>query len=154
MPSLFARLRRAALTNGKTVWFPVVDAVGPAFAEKVLGFALPKILGRAYREISNGGFGPGPIIGLPGGYESSWGDLFKTWEVLQLEEEWEDGWLPIIDWGCLQFSIIDCEDDFQMVSLYEGEFHSEDYSFEELLEHWLDGEHPELHTGKFFRPKD
>ena len=41
-----------------------------------------------------------------------------------------------------------------MVSLFEGEFHSEDYSFEELQEHWLDGELLELHTGGFYRPKD
>ena len=68
----------------KTVWSPVVDAAGIAFAEEVFGFALPRILRRAYREISNGGFGPGPIIGLPGGYESSWGELFRTWETFLL----------------------------------------------------------------------
>jgi hypothetical protein len=153
MSSLFSRLRRAALTGGRAVRFPVVDAAGIAFAEEVFGFALPKILRRAYREISNGGFGPGPIIGLPGGYASSWGDLFKTWEAFQNDEGFEEGWLPIIDWGCNLASIIDCEDDFQMVSLYEGEFHNEDYSFEELLEHWLDGELPALHKGGFYREK-
>jgi hypothetical protein len=154
MPSLLSRLGRAALTNEKTVRFPVVDAAAIAFAEELFGFALPQILRRAYREISNGGFGPGPIIGLPGGYESSWGDLLQSWEELQRDEGYEEGWLPILDWGCAQFSIIDCADDFQMVSLYEGEFHNEDYSFEELLEHWLDGELPELHTGGFYRPED
>jgi hypothetical protein len=136
------------------VRFPVVETAGITFAEELFGFALPQILRRAYREIGNGGFGPGPIIGLPGGYESGWGDLIQTWEELQRDEAYEEGWLPIIDWGCAQFSIIDCEDDFQMVSLYEGEFHNEDDSFEELLEHWLDGELPELHTGGFYRPKD
>lgn len=109
------------------------------------------ILRRAYQEISNGGFGPGPIVGLPGGYQSSWGDLIQTWEELQRDPKCEDGWLPVIDWGCAQFSIVDCEDDFQMISLYEGEFHSEDYSFEELLEHWLVDELPELHTGDYYR---
>jgi hypothetical protein len=153
MSSLFSRLRTAIRTNGEAVQFPVVDAAGIAFAEEVFGFALPNILRRAYREIGNGGFGPGPIIGLPGGYKSSWGDLFQSWEELQRNAEYEDGWLPVIDWGCTQFSIVDCEDDFQMVSLYEGEFHSEDYSFEELLVHWLDGEFPELHTGGFYRLK-
>ncbi len=154
MPSLFSRLRRASLTNGKNVRFPVVDAAGIAFAEEVFGFALPNVLRRAYWEISNGGFGPGPIIGLPGGYQSSWGDLIQTWEVFQDDEGYEEGWLPIIDWGCALVSLIDCEDDFQMVSLYEGEFHSEDYSFEELLEHWLDGEYPALETGGFYRKND
>ncbi len=153
MLSLFSRLRTAALTNRETVQFPVVEATGIAFAEEVFGFALPKILRRAYREISNGGFGPGPIIGLPGGCESSWGDLIQSREELRRDAECEEGWLPIIDWGCAQFSIIDCEDDFRMVSLYEGEFHAEDYSFEALLEHWLDGEVPDLHSGGFYRRK-
>lgn len=146
-------MKKAVQTNEETEGFPVVDAAGIAFAEEVFGFALPKILQRAYREIGNGGFGPGPIIGLPGGYASSWGDLIQTWQELQRDKECEEGWLPIIDWGCAQFSIIDCEDDFQMVTLYEGDYHSEDYSFEELLEHWLDGELPELHTGGFYCPK-
>ncbi len=149
MPSLFTRLSEVTRANGELMRFPLVDSAGIRFAEEKFGFDLPSILRRAYQEISNGGFGPGPIIGLAGGYQSSWGDLFQTWEELQRDPEYEDGWLPIIDWGCAQFSIIDCEDDFQMVSLYEGEFHSEDYSFDELLEHWLIGELPELDTGGF-----
>ena len=36
----------------------------------------------------------------------------------------------------------------------DGEFHFEDYSFKELIEHWLDGELPELHTGEFYRAKE
>src|SRR5579884_3437758 len=96
---------------------------------------LSQPLSRAYQEISNGGFGPGLLIGLPGGHESSWGDLLQTWGVFQDDPDCEEGWLPIIDWGCAQVSLIDCEDDFQMVSLYEGEFHSESYSFEDLMDH-------------------
>jgi hypothetical protein len=151
MKTLFSRLRSAALEDPGTVRFDVVPVACIEYAEEVLGFALPKILKRSYLEISNGGFGPGPIIGLPGGFESSWGDLLKTWAVLQQDEEFEEGWLPIIDWGCAQFSIVDCDNDFQMVSLYEDDFHCEDYSFEMLLERWLTGEVPELHSGGFYR---
>jgi hypothetical protein len=121
------------------------------FAEEVFGFRLPKILKRAYSEIGNGGFGPGPVIGLPGGYQSSWGDIMSAWEVFQRDGKWEEGWLPIIDWGCCQVSIIDCDNDFQMVTLYNGDFHDEDYSFSSVLRHWLKGEIPEFHTGGFCR---
>ena len=71
MPSLFSRLKRAVQTSGETARFPVVDVAGIVFAEEVVGFALPAILRRAYQKIGNGGFGPGPVIGLPGGYQSS-----------------------------------------------------------------------------------
>jgi hypothetical protein len=150
--TLFSRLQRAARDDPKTVWSDVVTEEGIAFAEDVFGFALPGLLRRSYLEISNGGFGPGPLIGLPGGYESSWGDLFKTWEVMRDDEDWEEGWLPIIDWGCTDLSIIDCDDDFRMVSRYEGDFHPESYSFNTLLERWIDGELPRRDRGGFYRP--
>jgi hypothetical protein len=152
MKSLFSRWQSAIRLDPKTEWTEVVSAEGIAYAEEVFGFKLPKLLRQAYLKISNGGFGPGPIIGLPGGYGSSWGDVLKSWEELQDHEDYEDGWLPIIDWGCAQFSIVDCENDYQMVSLCDGEFHPEDYSFESLVEHWLAGEIPELSGGGFYRP--
>jgi hypothetical protein len=152
MKNLLARLKRAAREDPKTVWSDVVSQAGIEFAEEVLGFALPKVLRRSYLEISNGGFGPGPLIGLPGGYESSWGDLLKTAAEMRRHEECDEGWLPIIDWGCALFSLIDCDNDFLIVTLYEGEFHPESYDFDELLERWLGGELPELHSGDFYRP--
>src|SRR5688500_11636607 len=97
MPGLLARLRAAAEADPRTVWSPVVGTDGVAFAEEVLGGALPPALRLAYT-LSNGGFGPGPLIGLPGGYESSWGDLLQTWQTLQRDPGWEEGWLPVIDW--------------------------------------------------------
>jgi hypothetical protein len=124
MKSLFARLKIAVREHPGTIWSDAVSSEGITFAEELLGFALPGVLKRAYREISNGGFGPGPIVGLPGGYESSWGDLINTCNELRRNEECEEGWLPIIDWGCAQFSIIDCEADFQMVTLCKGDFSS------------------------------
>ena len=153
MKNLLSRLQLAAREDPKTVWFDVVSKAGIEFAEDVFGFALPKTLRRSYLEISNGGFGPGyHITGLPGGQESSWGDLLQSWTMVMSVEDCEEGWLPIIDWGCAQFSLIDCDNDFLMVTLYEGEFHNEDYTFDELLERWIGGEVPELHSGGFCRP--
>jgi hypothetical protein len=152
MSNLLSRLKRAVREDPRTIRSDVVSTEGLAYAEEVLGFALPTVLRRSYLEISNGGFGPGPLIGLPGGYESSWGDLLKTYAEMRRDEDCEEGWLPIIEWGCAAFSLIDCDNDFLMVTLYEGDFHCEDYDFNELLERWLGGELPELHSGGFYHP--
>lgn len=148
MKKLLLRLREAVHADPETVWFDTVSSADIEAAESFLGFDLPKLLARCYVHIGNGGFGPGPLIGLPGGYESSHGDLLQTWTALQENVECEEVWLPIIDWGCNQYSLIDC-DDSQMVTFYDGEFHIEDYTFDELLTHWLAGEIPELHSGEF-----
>ncbi|WP_435016230.1 SMI1/KNR4 family protein [Tundrisphaera sp. TA3] len=153
MTNLLRRLQRAAREDPRTEWFDVVSKAGIEHAEDVFGFALPDILRHSYLSISNGGFGPGyHIIGLPGGQESSWGDLLATWAALKDDEEWEEDWLPIIDWGCAQVSIIDCDDNFSMITLHEGEYYPEDYTFDELLERWIGGESPELSRGDFARP--
>lgn len=143
------RLREAANADPATIRFDVVKAEVIAVAEEVFGFSLPKLLKQIYRTIGNGGVGPGPLVGLPGGYESSWGDLVQTWLVMQEDNNCQQGWLPIIDWGCARFSLIDC-DDLGMVTLYEGEFHHEAYSFRDLLTRWLDGELPDF-RGDFQR---
>lgn len=150
MKELLSRLRDAALKDAKTAPLEVVSPKLIEAAEEFLGFKLPKLLKHSYLEIGNGGFGHGPLIGLPGGYETSWGDLVRTWLVMQQDHEFEQGWLPIIDWGCAEASFVDCHD-FQMVTLYQGEYHPEDYSFETLIRRWLDGELPALHSGGFYR---
>ena len=74
--------------------------------------------------------------------------------VMQEDGDCEEEWLPIIDWGCAEFSLIDCDNDFLMISLYEGNFHPEDYTFETLLERWINGELPDLPSGGFHLRKD
>lgn len=150
MKKILARPREAADADPQTVRFEPVPSANMLAAEDFLGFELPRLLKSLYQEIGNGGFGPGPLIGLPGGYESSWGDLLQTWFVMQEHDDHEESWLPIIDWGCSQFLLVDCED-LQMVTLYDGEFRHEDYTFEGILSRWLIGELPELHSGEFSR---
>ena len=29
---------------------------------------------------------------------------------MQQHEDHEENWLPIVDWGCAQFSLVDCDD--------------------------------------------
>jgi hypothetical protein len=143
-----SRLRVAAKADPQTAWFDVVSAADIAAAEELLDLKLPTLLSACYREVSNGGFGPGQLIGLPGGFPSSWGDLTQTFAVLHEDEECEESWLPIVDWGCSEITLVDC-DDLQIVTLYDGDFHVEDYTFDDLIQHWLDGELPELHSGGF-----
>ena len=76
-----------------------------ARAEAELGFKLPELLARIYREIANGGFGPGyGIIGLTGGYLDNGRSIVDLYRELKpgsiTEWQWPDGLLPICDWGC------------------------------------------------------
>jgi hypothetical protein len=143
------RVRDAARRDSSSVWYPVVTDAHIEFVEAALDVELPELLKRCYLEIGNGGFGPGyHLTGLPGGHESSWGDLLQTTEELRRLEDGEESWLPIIDWGCNEFTIVDCDDD-QIVTLYEGDFHDEDYSLETLFDRWIEGKVPDLSTGEF-----
>ena len=138
MDNLIAQLRDAARTDPESRWFDTINDEHIAYVESVVDIELPILLKRCYTEISNGGFGPAyGITGLPGGHESSWGDLIQTVAALRESDDCEDGWLPLIDWGCAQFLCVDCDNDDLMVTLYNDDFHPEDYSFQTLLEHWV-----------------
>lgn len=150
MDNIIARLHDAAHNDPDSGWHDVVTTEHIAYVESVIDIELPKLLKRCYTEISNGGFGPAyGITGLPGGHESSWGDLIQTVAELRKLDECEDGWLPLIDWGCAQFLCVDCDNDDLIVTLYEGDFHQEGYSFQTVLERWVQGEIPDLDTGEF-----
>jgi hypothetical protein len=150
---LLNQLREKASADPATNWFPVVSDEAVTFVETCLDVKIPSILKLCYTQISNGGFGPGyQLTGLPGGHLSSWGDLLQSTNELRQLDECEEEWLPLIDWGCNLFSIVDCSDR-QIVTLYEGEFHAEGYSLKTLFRHWIVGEIPDLSTGKFIPMK-
>ncbi|MCA9212044.1 MAG: hypothetical protein KDB27_03190 [Planctomycetales bacterium] len=101
MDAMIARLRDAARRDPNTQWFDVASPATIFFVEQSLDIELPKVLERCYTEVSNGGFGPSyGLTGLPGGHESSWGDLVKSTLELRKLDECEDGWLPLLDFGC------------------------------------------------------
>jgi len=148
---LIAKLLETARADPATNWFDAVADDAIASAESSLDIILPEILKHCYTRISNGEFGPGyQLTGLPGGHHSSWGDLVQTTSELRRHDECEDEWLPLIDWGCAQFTIVDCTDE-QIVTLYEGDFHCEDYTLVTLFEKWTIGEVPNLARGTFHR---
>ncbi len=75
---------------------PVASPAQLDAVEAGLGFALPALLRRIYREVANGGVGPfGGIEGLPpDGYVSDAGDLVVDYHDGQ-RTSWPDGEPPI-----------------------------------------------------------
>ena len=62
-----------------------------ASAEAALGLTFPPLLSRLYREVTNGGFGPGGgLVGLQGGHVDAGG--LTLVEVYTLFREAEEGW--------------------------------------------------------------
>ncbi len=80
---------------------PLFPPVGPPIiyrAEDALGMALPPFLSRLYREVANGGFGPGSgMVGLQGGHGDSAGlTLVEVYKLFrQVDENWPRSLLPL-----------------------------------------------------------
>lgn len=83
-------------------------------AEELIGFPLPTLLRRLYKEVANGGFGPAyGTLGVRGGHAD---DRHRTAVDLYLEaKEGRSGWrflpatlLPLCHWGCGIYSFVDC----------------------------------------------
>lgn len=103
---------------------PVVSDAHIHAAESELGFELPPLLKRIYREIGNGGCHLGPgygLIGLPGGFDNDDGwDIIKTSSEISEGLEWWDRTIVICDWGCCMLSCVDCSDDDFTVYRWDG----------------------------------
>lgn len=84
------RLRSDLRTNPPPL-FPPVEPAQIGRAEAALGLTLPPFLSRLYREVANGGFGPGGgLVGLQGGHGDSAG--LTLVEVYRLFRKADEGW--------------------------------------------------------------
>jgi hypothetical protein len=80
-----------------------------------MGVRLPMLLREAYREIGNGGFGPGYgllplVLDRANGGETVVG-LYQSFRGVDPEEpdwSWPIGLVPFCDWGCAIRSCVDC----------------------------------------------
>ena len=145
-------------------WSPVTEEE-LVQAETQLGFVLPALLRRIYREVGNGGFGPGygllPLNELPpnGGHDTT--SLVAEYQGMRAfsqhdideyfaeEEEkpalWPERVLLLCDWGCNIYSCLDCSSSelpiFRMDSNenFLVEWAIEAPSLHHWLERWIDG---------------
>jgi hypothetical protein len=83
-------------------------------AEDKLGFRLPDLLRELYTEIGNGGFGPGQgLMRLkdlrPGEQSAVDSYIANHQEYPDMPNwKWPTGVLQICDWGCNNYSCVDC----------------------------------------------
>ena len=123
-----------------------------AAAEARLGFSLPPLLRALYTQIGDGGYGPGR--GLEVLAEGEWSLVAHVEAVRQCD--WPDwpGWpgqfIPLIAWGCLYVSWVDCsappysvwfdDTDCDVVGAARDDyFYLQADSLECWLSAWLDG---------------
>ncbi|GHF44583.1 SMI1/KNR4 family protein [Streptomyces mashuensis] len=150
-PDVVARVAvRARADRGDALRAPV-SARELAAVEAELGLALPPLLARLYREVGNGGYGPGyqllPLTGdgrtLVSAYRDELSDAACT-----DDPHWPAGVLPLLDWGCGMYAAVDCHSATGTVLLYEPNDAHDDWadawyvdagSLEEWLETWLAG---------------
>lgn len=133
--------------------FSPASSAAVADAETKLGLQFPNLLKRIYLEISNGiaGFGY-DFMGLPGGCVSDCGDLIETYldfsaggeppydPESEHRKEWKTGLLPFCNWGCCQYSCVDCVDSAYPIYLHDDAgVWPERYTLHEFFEMWLNG---------------
>jgi SMI1 / KNR4 family (SUKH-1) len=108
--------------------FPApVSAAALAKVERELGFSLPPLLRRVYTEIGDGWFGPG--CGLQGAVSGHFHDdedkrasLADVYHINH-KDEWPDGLVPLVHWGCAIFSCVDCASpSFPMIRIHFGHY--------------------------------
>ncbi len=96
--------------------YPVATHSEIGEAERLLGVSFPPFYVRLLTEVGNGGFGPGyGVIGIPPrGFQDAdlKGSLIEAY--LERTAPGDDAWrvpkglLPLCNWGCAQFSYVDC----------------------------------------------
>lgn len=146
--SLVSRIKEHATSLPRSLAFPPASESDIEEAESRLGFSIPPLLKLVYRQVGNGGFGPGrggSIIGVKGGYASDFGTLVETYEQLRgdytLEgKHWRAGVLPFCEWGCNIFSCVNCKAAPGPIYLFEeGDMSAQRYSLQDFFQMWIEG---------------
>ena len=128
---------------------PPLTAEALAQAEARLGFPLPPLLRALYTQVGDGGYGPGR--GLEVLAEGEW-SLVAHVEAIRRANwpDWPGRFIPLIAWGCLYWSWVDCSEPPYPVWFDDTDFEREDsprsdYFYRQAeslagwLSAWLDG---------------
>ncbi|MDF5752946.1 SMI1/KNR4 family protein [Spongiactinospora sp. TRM90649] len=136
---------KAAETSDEDELPPAATAEQIESAEQVLGFRLPPLLTRLYREVANGGFGPAyRLLPLTGEGRTAVGEYREVRATRKPgETSWPAAVLPILDWGCGMYAAVDCRDPGGAVLLFEpngvgADWHDAWYVDAESLVAWLE----------------
>ncbi|MGH3712882.1 MAG: SMI1/KNR4 family protein, partial [Micromonosporaceae bacterium] len=115
-------------------------------AEALLGFNLHPLLVAIYRDVANGGFGPGyqlfSLVNGPTNEQAVDCYLGKRSSGAGTEWAWPEGVLPVLTWGCGMYACVDCRSDLGTVLLFEpnpGDPDAAWYVEAPSLEAWFDG---------------
>lgn len=123
-PQLLAALRariadRARATEGSDIVrptiFPPATDEEITVTEQALGFPLPPLLTRIYREVGNGGFGPGyGLVGVEHGARDDGDTLadlyygFRQPHAIDPVWNWPERLVPLAHLGCAMYACVDC----------------------------------------------
>lgn len=99
--------------------FPPTDAATLERAESLLGRRLPSLLRDLYKQVGDGGFGPGygllPLFAAPNDEARECVvDLYLAFRSIDHSDpawRWPADLVPFCDWGCAIRSCIDCSSD-------------------------------------------
>jgi uncharacterized protein (TIGR02996 family) len=124
---------------------PPMSAEALAAAESRLGFPLPPLLRLLYTRVGDGGYGPGR--GLEVLADGEWSLVAHVEAVRQPDRPaWPGRFIPLIAWGCLYRSWVDCSAPPFPVWFYDTDFAAESDCFYRQadslsgwLSAWLDG---------------
>jgi hypothetical protein len=119
----------AGLSN--SIARPVADEQALARAEQSIGQRLPSFLRSVYREVGDGGFGPGygllPLLSLgKETREDSVVALYNAFCSVDPEDpawRWPSTLVPFCDWGCAIRSCVDCSSDEGAVVTFDPNSH-------------------------------
>ncbi|MER6578024.1 SMI1/KNR4 family protein [Nonomuraea sp. NPDC001023] len=141
-------LRRVSAKAGATAEHlpPPATAEEVAQAERILGFRLPPVLTRLYREVANGGFGPDyQLLPLAGEGRTAVTEYREVRETSGPggDAHWPADVLPVLDWGCGMYAAVDCRSPEGAVLLFEpngigDDWHHAWYVDSESLTDWLE----------------
>lgn len=92
-----------------------------------LGFEIPHLLVELYKNIGNGGFGPGyGLLGLLNGARDDMGNtaisLYKLNREPDPDDEtwkWPDRLIPICHWGCAIYTCLDCSNEEGLLTTFD-----------------------------------